>query len=568
MVVDGFGYVERDGRRLGLNCVILLSLVIIVCFRSIRWVLIPLAVMQLTLWMTRAVLVVSGFQLSMVSSMLTAIVTVIAVATTMHVILRYREARTDGLDQISAMKRAMAILFWPIFWACVTDATGFASLLIAEVGPVQDFGAMMAIASLLVLVSILLLVVPLELLGKFDADPKKAWGEGRMGIALQNSTKVIGRYPVLLAMVTTLGAVFVSAGNFFLEVETDFTKNFRKGTPIAVSYNFVEKRLGGAGVIDVILPAPKQLDNRYLKRVHQFEEEIRNLEFKSKNGERERALSKVISLADVLAATENAKGIGWLPLALRLQGMERLMPSLFASLYTKTPDKNGDYFYRVMLRASQRPSAKQKQWLVDEIQSAAERSFPVEENHQGPETTGFYILLSRLVQSILRDQYWSFALAIIGIALVMTISFRSIPLAAIAMVPNLLPILVVMGTLGWLGIKLNMGAAMIAAVSLGLSIDSSIHYLWSFQRWRASGLSVAESIVETQLQVGRAVIFSTLALVLGFSTLCLSEFVPTIYFGALVSATMLGGLFGNLVVLPVLLNLIYRKRKTTDAIND
>lgn len=79
---------------------------------------------------------------------------------------------------------------------------------------------------------------------------------------------------------------------------------------------------------------------------------------------------------------------------------------------------------------------------------------------------------------------------------------------------------------------------------------------------------MAESIVETQLQVGRAVIFSTLALVLGFSTLCLSEFVPTIYFGALVSATMLGGLFGNLVVLPVLLNLIYRKRKTTDAIND
>ena len=101
---------------------------------------------------------------------------------------------------------------------------------------------------------------------------------------------------------------------------------------------------------------------------------------------------------------------------------------------------------------------------------------------------------------------------------------------------------------------------MIAAVSLGLSIDSSIHYLWSWQRWRDTGLSVADSIVEAQLRVGRAVVFSTLALVLGFTSLCFSEFVPTIYFGALVGATMLGGLFGNLVVLPILLHIAYGSR--------
>ena len=560
MLTDGFTYVERDGRRLGLNCVILLSLVMIALFRSIRWVLIPLAVMQLTLWLTRAVLVVSGFQLSMVSSMLTAIVTVIAVATSMHVILRYREARTAGREQTDAMKSAIGILFWPIVWSCFTDAAGFASLMIATVGPVQDFGVMMALASVLVLVCILLLVVPLGLLGKLDADPQKAWGEARMREALRRSTTIISRRPKKLAIAIALAAVVLSLGNLFVKVETDFTKNFRADTPIAISYNYVEQRLGGAGVIDVIVPVEKKLDRKFLNEIDKFQQELRGLRFpEDVPGEKqgEFALSKVISIVDVNNASGKVRTVGMVPLSLRLRAMEALMPNMFGSLYTKEPDAQGRHYYRVMLRTGQRQSSDQKEWLTSRIQELANERFPTSEESIGPETTGFFVLLSRLVQSILRDQYWTFGLAILGIATVMTLAFRSIKLAMIAMVPNLLPVLVVMGTLGWLGIKINMGAAMIAAVSLGLSIDSSIHYLWSFQRWRDTGLSVDESIVEAQLRVGRAVVFSTLALVLGFSSLCLSEFVPTIYFGALVGATMLGGLFGNLVVLPILLHLVY-----------
>jgi predicted RND superfamily exporter protein len=135
-------------------------------------------------------------------------------------------------------------------------------------------------------------------------------------------------------------------------------------------------------------------------------------------------------------------------------------------------------------------------------------------------------------------------------------------LAAIALVPNALPILVVMGAMGWLGLKINMGAAMIAAVSLGLSVDSSIHYLTSFQRARRAGKSVHDSLTEVQQTVGRAVVFSTLALIVGFAVLTTSDFVPTIYFGTLVSLAMLGGLAGNLVILPVLLKLFIPERKT------
>ena len=163
---------------------------------------------------------------------------------------------------------------------------------------------------------------------------------------------------------------------------------------------------------------------------------------------------------------------------------------------------------------------------------------------------------------MLADQWLAFAAACAGIGLMMLVAFRNPLYALAALVPNVLPIVVVTGFMGWLGVKINMGAAMIAAVSMGLSIDSSIHYITSFQRALREGRSVRAALESVQQTVGRAVVFSTLALIAGFSVLCFSEFTPTIYFGALVSLTMLGGLAGNLLVLPLLLRWITRPAQT------
>ena len=138
------------------------------------------------------------------------------------------------------------------------------------------------------------------------------------------------------------------------------------------------------------------------------------------------------------------------------------------------------------------------------------------------------------------------------------IAFRNLRLSLATLIPNALPVLILFGAMGWLGIKVNMGAAMIAAVSLGLSVDGSIHYVMSYQRARREGASRDAALSSVQATVGRAAIFATLALVVGFATLCYSEFIPTIYFGALVSLSMIGGLVGNLLILPLLIQLIDR----------
>jgi hypothetical protein len=145
------------------------------------------------------------------------------------------------------------------------------------------------------------------------------------------------------------------------------------------------------------------------------------------------------------------------------------------------------------------------------------------------------------------------------VGLMVMIALRDLRLTAVTFVPNIFPSLILFGVMGWLGVRVNMGAAMIAAVSIGLSVDSSVHYTMFYQRQRRLGHSLSYALARAQDSVGRAAVFSTLALTVGFATLCVSDFVPTVYFGVLVSLSMIGGLIGNLLVLPILIRAVDRR---------
>ncbi len=279
MVMDGFRYLEQDGERLGWATRILLALAIVLCFGSLRWVLIPILVVQLALLLTRATLVWCDMRLSMVSSMLTAIVTVVGVATVVHIIVRFRQARAQGLSQRDALVETGAQLATPVFWACATDAIGFLSLTVAKVGPVRDFGMMTAIGSLWVLISVVLLVPGLALLGRLDSDPRRVWGDGLLGWELGRLARSAQRHRLSLLVLLFMLIVAAASGLSQLEIETDFTKNFRRGSPIVVSYAFIEQHFGGAGVWDVMIPAPARLDNDYVARVREFEQRLRRSRF-------------------------------------------------------------------------------------------------------------------------------------------------------------------------------------------------------------------------------------------------------------------------------------------------
>jgi hypothetical protein len=549
MVAEGFKLLEEDGRRLGWWSTILLGAVILVCFRSLRWLLVPIALVQWSILTTQATLVLLKLELTMVSSMLTAIVTVVGVATVVHLIVKCREFAAQGAPPVEALGQAARVLAWPIVGAILTDCAGFGSLWFAEVGPVQDFGVMMAIGSLMVLAGTALLVPGLAGAGQTPAQGASE-SQGALSRGLSRLAGAVQRRPLATGGMSTAVIAAAAAGSFWLEVETDFTRNFRPGSRVVTWYDYVETHLGGAGVWDVLVPAPERLDEAYLDRVRQLETELRQIRIPADAAEQ--SLTKVLSLVDALDAAKQDRVLAAMPAEARVAGMTAAMPTFMGALQGR--DEAGRRWLRIMLRARERQPAEQKRQLIEQVTALARQAFPDGKDEPAAEVTGYFILLTRLIESILRDQWRTFGIASGAVFLMLLVGFRRWKWALIGLVPNSLPIFALLGALGWLGWKMNMGAAMIAAVSMGLSVDSSIHYFAAFARQRRSGRSVSEAIDAVQRSVGQAMIVSTLALMVGFAVLCTSEFVPTIYFGALVSLAMLGGMAGNLVVLPLLLS--------------
>jgi hypothetical protein len=553
MVVDGFRYLEDDGRLLGLASTGLLMLTIVICFRSLRWVLVPMAVVGAALIWTQALLAGSGLHMSLVSSMLWAIVTVIGIATVVHLVIGFRDARAAGLPPRAALETAGGLLATPIFWACATDAGGFASLMASSVGPVHDFGVMMLIGSVLTLVSIAVFVPGLSLLGRFDADPRRAWGEGGLDLGLRHIAATIDRYPRRLGLSIGLVCGVCCWGMIWTDVETDFTKNFRQSSPIVRSYEFIESHLGGAGVWDVFFPVPEVTDSQFIDRVARLEDRLRReVVVSDADGAEQPGLTKVLSAIDALELVPYGKASAQKNLEETLNLVGAQMP-IVRALHGRDPHDGDRYFLRIMLRARERQSSQQKHSLIEQVRRISQEEFPE------AQVTGFFVLLTKLIESITRDQWLTFGIATAAIWLMMLVAFRSLPLAFVTLAPNALPIFVVTGLMGWFGFKINMGAAMIASVSMGLAVDSSIHYITAFHRHRDAGRTVNEALHAVHQTVGRAMVFSTLALIVGFTVLALSRFVPTIYFGVLVGLTMFGGLLGNLVLLPLLLKLIDRE---------
>ena len=229
--------------------------------------------------------------------------------------------------------------------------------------------------------------------------------------------------------------------------------------------------------------------------------------------------------------------------------MHSQMPEMIGGIYGRDPIDQR-LWLRVLLRAPESLGTHQKRALIDQVQQTSRQHFPE------AVVTGYYVLLAKLIENLLADQWRTFAISVGAIVAMLALALQSMRLAAVAILPNVLPIVLLFGGLGWLELRINMGAAMIAAVSVGLSVDGSIHYLVDYQRRRRLGTERDQALEQVQRAVGQATVLATLALVVGFGTLASSEFVPTIYFGTLVGLSMLGGLVGNLVLLPLLIRAI------------
>jgi len=540
MLHDMFSYVEHDGNLQFQVSLGLLGLVTLILFRGVRWLLLPVLVVAGAMVWTRALLVLAGMQLSVLSSILNSLMTIIGVATVMHVIVQFGErARRESRD--AAARTTIREIGPPVFWTCATTAAGFAALLSSKIEPVRSFGLMMTGGAMLVFVAVLLILPGGILIGPWNTIPGRSPREARLVQVMSRIAGWVERHPWIIGGTSLVLFVVTVSGLRWLTVQTDISENFRRSTLIVQSLQFVESRLGGAGTWEVDFPAPETLSAGYLERVESLTEQLRVLDVDGLE------ITKVLSLTD---------GLDLIPkfpflldtLERRLDVLRAFQPGFVSQLYNPQAKR-----MRILLRSREQLPAELKLKLIGRVQEVAQLEFPE------AQVTGVYVLLARLVMNLMRDQWVSLLLATSGILVLMSVAFRSVSFGLISLVPNLFPIAIVVGGMGWVGLPVNIATAMLASVSMGLTVDGAIHYFAGFRRARKAGLDVSEALRETHKDVGRALLFATLALVVGFSVLTLSHFVPLIHFGVLVSVAMLGGLLATLFVLPLLLRLVAPK---------
>jgi predicted RND superfamily exporter protein len=551
LVDDVFSHLEDDGKKLGIYSTLVMTLVIALMFRNVRWMLMPLVVVHLALVWTKASMVVTGMKLSMVSSPLVALVTVIGVGTVVHFAVRFREYRSQYPPMV-ALRGTLCHVGPATFWTVLTTVAGFASLMVSRIVPVQSFGLMMGVGTMFVLLAVLGLIAGAVLLGRASSDPQHAPGESSVAGLLNWINGVVERHPWWVTLVGLASLAFLSVGTTRLESATDFTDNFQADSPIVQSYQFISERLGATGGYDLMIDSPSIESpefNDFLKKVADVQQE----------------LSQVNGIIGSLCITDLLKFMQTKPDPKAGTLMERMSATMFANMNPRE---------QVKMMAKVEPTLVSTFWnqdknvlrisvLTSDIegnQAKIDRLAAVEEigrkHFPTSRSAGSEILIMFLVNSMLADQWTTFSVAVIAIFVMLSLAFRSLGLGLIAMVPNVSPILIVIGTMGWLGLKLNMATAMLASVSMGLAVDFSIHYLARFRHEQRTGSQFEQAIRRAHGTVGLAIILANLALIAGFMVLTLSEFVPTVQFGFLVTVVMLGGLSANLIVLPMLLRVL------------
>lgn len=598
---DMFRYVEQDGQTLFFVSLALLALVLLLLLQRLRWVVLPVLVVVVSIVWTEATLVVSGLRLSMVSSMLNSLMTIVGVATVTHMSLYFREQRRT-LEPLAALRQTLIDQAFPVWWSIATTALGFGVLVSSQINPVRSFGGMMALGSFMVLVAAIVLVPGCILVGRTVPEPHPSAADRRVSAVLGRITLWVEHHPRRVSLASLALVLFAALGFTRLRVETDFSKNFRKHSPIVRALQFVESQLGGAGSWEVNFPAPANLTDEYIERVRNFAQRLR-AEFGDESQETSRTgagrLSKVLAITDGLDLIPERILFKSLSLETRLGLLASIQRDFVSSLYNPTAGR-----MRILLRAYERQPSESKLKLIADVErlareifgdagptssfdarvggesaafaddrgsrdseadavaldsaqspKATRRTTAVNEtvSHPPARSTGLFVLLAFLIENLMDDQWTSFFLAGLGITAMMWIAFRSLPVGLISLVPNVFPIVLVIGLMGWFDLPINIATAMIASVSMGLTVDSSIHYLAAYRRAQRGGMSVFEALHHTHRHVGRSLVYSNVALMAGFSVLALSHFVPLIYFGLLVSLAMLGGLIGNLVFLPLLI---------------
>jgi predicted RND superfamily exporter protein len=529
---------------------ILIILLLWYIYRTIWGVLFPMVIVWSTLLLTVAIIQLTGGYLEIMSSTIAPILLCVGVADAIHMISKYDDARESGFSKHNSIIEMLKTLGSATFLTSLTTAIGFATLFTSTVMPMRRFGIYTAAGVLIAyLVTIFFLPVILSRLkSKRIFDEKSGsfypllqkWLNKLAGLNRLNYRKV-----VILGLLVT---VIFSIGITKIEVNGKVFDDVGDDTELMQDSHFFSEQIAPQFPMEFLINTEEPdgaLSVDLLQRVSQFEQKL--LEYPE--------IHRVVGLHTLMGEVHRVLTDGE-----RNKDLNNPLPESDQAIaqYTLLMEINEadelynlvDFDYRKLRITAQTEDAGSKRIneIRDEFRSEMKRLFPDEE----VTVTGTTILSADLTDKIVYSLAWSIMLAIIAITLIMATLFKSFKMALIALVPNLIPLLIVGGVMGYAGVDIKPSTAVIFTIALGIAVDDSIHYLARFRIEYLKSKAMLPSLTATTVRTGRAIIVTSLILIAGFGTLITSAFTSTAMMGILVCTTIFGALLADLFVLPSL----------------
>ena len=574
---DMISFIKSDLKVFGIGVLFFLIVTLSIIFRNSRWVLLPMLCCSFSAISMMGLLGMFGWQVTVISSNFISLQLIITMAITIHLIVRYRglASQNPATEQRKLIMETVRLMVTPCLYAALTTIAGFASLLLCDLLPVKTFGWMM-IAGIMVSLGVTFLLFPAGLMVVFKKPPRPGRARQKSRYSLTSFLAgFTGKHGKTILIASGIVFVISIFGISRLVVENSFIDYFKDTTEIYQGLKVIDQKLGGTSPLDVIIDIdqPEASSQIPVSGVavngdDDFEE-FDEFESKEDDGrywftaDKMAKVTKIHDYLDSLPETGKVLSLAtMLKIAEDLNDGQPLDNFQLALLYGELPDKlksmvlkpyvsveHDQLRFAVRVRDSEK--SLRRDALLKKIKYELINKLGLMEDHI--HLTGLLVLYNNMLQSLFESQILTLGIVVIALMGMFLILFRSFKIALIAITPNLLAIGAVLGVIGWLNIPLDMMTITIAAISMGIAVDNTIHYIYRFRQEFYVEHDYVKTVFNCHGSIGYAIYYTSVTIIIGFSILSLSNFLPSIYFGLLTGLAMLIALIASLTLLPQLL---------------
>ena len=565
---DMMSFIKSDIVVFGVGVFLFIIATLWFVFRKLIWIIVPISSCFFSVIIMMGVLGLLGWKVTVISSNFIALMLILTMAMNIHMSTRFLQLKEkyENKNILELITLTTNKMFWPILYTVLTTVIAFLSLIFSEIKPIIDFGWMMTLG---LITSFIITFTLLPTLINFVPLEKISLKKYNDSLITSFFAKISQNNHKIIFTITSIIIVLSLIGISRLEVENSFINYFSKKTEIYKGMKLIDEKLGGTTPLEVILKFPEKE-----KQKTEEKDEFDDWENEEDNNEEKYwftkdkidkismvhnyldslpQIGKVLSFSsiiDVATLLNNNKPLGTLEMGVLYSKIPASIKSEIIDPYISIKDNEA----RINLRIIDSQENLRRNDLIEKINYDLENKIGLEKNEF--KLAGVLILFNNLLQSLFKSQILTLGLVMIGIFAMFLILFKNIKLSIIGVVPNFIAAFFILGIIGLLGIPLDMMTITIAAITIGIAVDNSIHYIYRFKEEFDNSNNYNETITLCHSTVGKSILNTSITIIFGFSILVLSKFIPTIYFGIFTGLAMLLAMISVLTLLPSLILLI------------